>query len=78
MLFYFQFLMFKYIFLISKCTISSVAYTVVAPQASVSAEVQSARCWAVDAKLFIAKWNQDTVNGQSKLLERKEEHEWKK
>lgn len=40
MLFYFQVLYFKYIFLISSClTISPVIYTVIAPQASVSAEV---------------------------------------
>jgi len=40
MLFYFQVLFFKYIFFISKhCTISPVVCTVIAPPASVSAEV---------------------------------------
>lgn len=40
MAFYFQVLLFKYIFLIHKCrTISPVVYAVIAPQASVSAEV---------------------------------------
>lgn len=76
MLFYFQVLLFKYSFFISKCrTVSPVVYTVTAPHASVSAEVPVCQVLGSGCQTVSS---QDTTNGQSKLLKRKEKHEWKK
>lgn len=74
MLLCFQVMFLSYIY----SNISPVISRVIVLQTSVTAEEQSARCWVVDAKLFIASQRQDTMNGHCKLWKRKEKHEREK
>lgn len=77
MLFYFQVLFFKDIFFISKrCTISPVVYTVIAPQASVSAEVPVCQVLGRGCQIVYSlmkptyyEWTQQTTekNGEARM-----------